>query len=162
MMQVPKHAKGIKAKDVKRFIAKVEDSPDGCWIWMGASNERYPGFRYGQFNYKGKSATAHRAAYEMFVGPVPPGLVLDHLCRNPRCVNPDHLEPVTHAENMRRGVRWSPEKRAAAHRTHCRRGHELTPENTYVWHGPDGYTRRQCRTCLRESFNRSRRKILAA
>jgi len=63
---------------------------------------------------------AHRWAYETCVGSINDGLQIDHLCRVRECVNPDHLQPVTHAENMRR-----------ARRTHCRRGHELTPENVY-------------------------------
>lgn len=75
---------------------------DGCWIWQGPDN----GQGYGTLRLPGvrKKSYAHRVSYEMLVGPIPEGLYLDHLCRNPPCVNPDHLEPVTHAENVRRGL----------------------------------------------------------
>lgn len=79
--------------------------------------------------------------YEAFVGPIPDGLQIDHLCRVRHCVNPAHLEPVTIAENVRRG---------AAAQTHCKYGHEYTPENTVIHHGG-----RECRTCNRI---RSRRR----
>lgn len=80
--------------DLERFIRHVDLSVDGCWFWLGTRAWK----DYGKFD----STTAHRAAYEIFVGPIPAKLVIDHLCRNPRCVRPDHLEAVTHAENIRR------------------------------------------------------------
>jgi hypothetical protein len=74
------------------------------------------------------------------VGEIPEGLELDHLCRNTLCVNPDHLEPVTHAENIQRG------HAARGPVTHCRRRHEMTAENSYF----DGRTgKRYCRSCQR-------------
>ncbi len=78
---------------------------------------------------------AHRVAYELAIGPVPDGLVVDHLCFNRACVRPGHLEPVTQQENVMRA------------RTHCRKGHEFTPENTYVRPGGTGGIQRICRTC---------------
>ena len=112
-----------------RFWAKVDaTSPDGCWPWTAAVSKN------GYGNLAGLSA--HRVSYELNVGSIPEGLQIDHLCRNTRCVRPDHLEPVTGLENMRRRY---------AYVTHCKRGHEYTPENTY--RKPDGC--RDCRACIR-------------
>jgi len=83
-----------------RFWDKVQAEPNtGCWLWD--ANTTRGG--YGHFKVSGRMVYAHRLAYEKLVGPIPDGLSLDHLCRVPGCVNPDHLEPVTHAENVRRG-----------------------------------------------------------
>lgn len=93
---------------------------------------------------------AHRWSYETHVGPIPAGLELDHLCRNTTCINPDHLEPVTRAENNRRkemhlGI--------GEYATHCVNGHEYTPENTYL--RPAGSSgARDCRTCIAERVRR--------
>lgn len=107
---------------------------DGCWRWTGALTQN----GYGHIRTPDRRmALAHRLVYEHLVGPIPRGLEIDHLCRFRNCVNPEHLEPVTHVENMRR-----------AHLTHCRRGHEFTPENTYI--RPGKYPRRVCRTCKTE------------
>lgn len=122
--------------ELSRLLAKVNKT-DSCWIWMASQN----GHGYGQFRYRGMTRSAHRAAYELLVGPIPDGLDLDHICRVRNCVNPDHLEPVTHAENVRRGNSGS--KWAA--KTHCPHGHAYTPENTV--HYPSGS--RACRTCQR-------------
>lgn len=95
---------------------------------------------YGQIGCSGTVKMAHRAVYEALVGPIPEGLELDHLCKNRLCVNPDHLEPVTHQENVKRG-------RAGYHRkplqTHCKRNHPFDEENTYV----TSSGKRQCRAC---------------
>jgi len=87
---------------------------DACWIWQGAKNDR----GYGQIRMHGKAIYAHRAMYEIHVGPIAKGLELDHLCREPACVNPAHLEPVTHRENIRRGLncKTSPASLARAER----------------------------------------------
>lgn len=77
---------------------------DGCWLWEGALRGGY-----GRVKLDGRTQAAHRASYELHVGPIPSGLVLDHLCRNRSCVNPAHLEPVTTEENIRRGEQGSPE-----------------------------------------------------
>ncbi|GAB3776674.1 hypothetical protein GCM10027600_42800 [Nocardioides ginsengisegetis] len=114
----------------------------GCWIWKGHIT------RYGYGQLRGKKA--HRLVYEAMVGPIPEGLVIDHLCRNRACVNPEHMEPVTNEENLDRGAR-SPSK------TTCPVGHSYTPENTYVYNGA-----RQCRTCRREAARRYRARIAEA
>jgi hypothetical protein len=76
-----------------RFWARVDKSGD-CWVWTGGRRGRY-----GAFWVEGQQMGAHRFAYELLVGPIPDGLTLDHLCCNPPCVNPGHLEPVTFREN---------------------------------------------------------------
>jgi hypothetical protein len=131
---------------VDRVLARVDvDDETGCWNWTG-----YALKGYGQISIElGIHKLTHVVVWEHFEGPVPDGLELDHLCVNPPCCNPGHLEPVTHAENIRRGG-WfvDGEPRVAVVRraaTHCRNDHEYTPENTYI--RPDG--RRRCRECNR-------------
>lgn len=87
--------------------------------------------------------SAHRVAYELTRGPIPAGMEIDHLCRVRSCVNPDHLEAVTRGENLRRG------RGKTGAQTHCKRGHELTPENTYRYVNRRGYVCRHCRQCRR-------------
>lgn len=84
----------------QRIVSRVDIDPEtGCWV------HRLTGDRqgYGRITYRGQAWKVHRLAYTAFVGPIPDGLVIDHLCRNTRCANPAHLEPVTNAENVRRG-----------------------------------------------------------
>lgn len=129
----------------ERFWPKVDkDGPipehrpelGPCWVYSGGKMGNASGRLvrpYGSFD----NQCAHRVAYELLVGLIPDGLELDHLCRNPACVNPAHLEPVTHAENMRRGER--------AMKTHCPQGHAYDEANTYRIRSGG----RQCRTCVR-------------
>ena len=101
------------------FWQKVDKQPDGCWFWTGYRIKR----GYGMLTINQRQLLAHRVAYEWLVGPIPQGLQLDHLCRVTNCVNPEHLEPVTNAENARR---------AALAYTHCCHGHLYDAENTII------------------------------
>lgn len=131
----------------ERFWAKVDKS-DGCWVWTAA--KFWDG--YGAFSVvvDGKRYTrrAHRLAYEDRFGPIPDKLVLDHLCRNPACVRPEHLQIVSRRENTLRGD-TAPAKNIR--KTHCDNGHEFTEQNVYLWRGS-----RRCRACGRENARRYR------
>lgn len=138
-----------------KFWSKVDvRSGLDCWQWR-ASQLSDTG--YGQFGVERNGgwtmAPAHRVAYELIIGPIPEGLVIDHLCRNRLCVNPYHLEPVTNAENLRRGNGWSG---INARKAFCVHGHEFTPENTYV-----GAKGRSCRACNRAKEQRRRDRLKA-
>ena len=124
---------------LERFWIKVKES-DSCWEWTASKTAG----GYGQFNIgNNKNVYAHRLAYELLVGQIPEGLVIDHLCRNRACVNPDHLEPVTVDENLSRGRGQS---QVLHHLGVCANGHPAS----------ESYRRKStgnivhCRTCLRE------------
>lgn len=120
----------------------VVDEATGCWTWTSTIRHRGRIHQYGCLSVDGRQVTAHRHSYELAHGPVPEGLVLDHLCRNTLCINPAHLEPVTTRENtIERGV-GNPAAENAA-KDECAHGHPFTEPNTYIT--PDG--RRQCRAC---------------
>lgn len=125
--------------------AKIRVDDAGCWLWQG--NKSPAG--YGQVWIDDERYQAHRVTYEDLVGPIGEGLVCDHLCRVRHCVNPFHLEPVTHAENLRRGVGGRKARERAEAVTHCPKGHEYTSKNTYLAKRSDGrpYRSRQCKAC---------------
>ena len=125
----------------ERFWAKVRLGPlwngTPCWVWTATITDGYGQIRVGG-RKRGRTLKAYRFAYEALVGPIPEGLESDHLCRNRPCVNPGHLEMVTHQENCRRGqVGWQNRQK-----THCPQGHPYGKPNKGV---------RQCTTCSRET-----------
>ena len=133
-------AAALRLRGLDLFWSEVEKTPT-CWMWTGYRQPE----GYGRVDAKTQltpsgTRLAHRISYELLVGEIPDGLHLDHLCRVPACVNPDHLEPVTPAENTRRGLHGSL-------RTACVRGHELTPDNTRIRKSDNS---RKCRQCARE------------
>lgn len=129
--------------DMERFERRYIPEPNsGCWIWLGALQGGY-----GSIKKSGRNYPAHRFGYELHKGAIQSGLVIDHLCRSPLCVNPEHLEPVTIGENISRGDNHHRRK------THCKRGHEFTSENTLTLSTGS----RACRTCARirlENWNK--------
>jgi hypothetical protein len=130
-----------------RVWSRVRPAPPWeCWEWVGGLNAD----GYGQIGVHGRMYGAHRIIYQWTFGmELPRATHLDHICRNPRCVNPSHVEPVTTLENQLRGM----EARGVLHA--CPHGHPYTPENTY-WKGGRSTGKRQCRTCDRESQRRYR------
>lgn len=133
----------------ERLEGRIDKTAD-CWLWTG----RKTGAGYGRIEIDHRSHYVHRVMYELWKGAIPAGLQIDHLCRIPACVNPDHLEAVTQAENMRRGV--SPIAQQAR-QTECVRGHPLSGENLNITNA--GH--RQCKACVKVRSLR-RRKDYAA
>ncbi len=135
----------------ERFLSKIDKKPDGCWIWLGApcDDRREP---YGVFRSNGKKGYAHRFSYEHHIGPIPIGAELDHTCRVPMCVNPQHLDPVTHLENSLRSPLVGRHPRKSM--TQCRRGHPVSPETSYEYK-----SRMMCKVCrkMRDFLNRGKR-----
>ena len=125
-----------------RILLKIKiNKINGCWMWNGSISPK----GYGQIHYKGTTITAHRLSYILFIGSLTPGLELDHLCRNRGCVNPKHLEEVTHHENCKRGEAG----KYNTIKTHCPKGHEYSKKNTRIQRGG-----RLCIECRRvQSLN---------
>lgn len=134
-----------------RILSKVTRTPEGCWEWGGAVSDGHNGNGYGYFKVKGRTTLVHRFMVERFLDAEIDGLVIDHLCRNRLCVNPDHMDPVTDVENTLRGN--SPPA-LNARRLHCKAGHPLMGDNLRVSVYRDsrrGERRtRVCRTCKKE------------
>ena len=118
---------------MQRFWDKVEKT-DSCWNWIGAKDKD----GYGHFKLKDKNMATHRFVYELIKGKISHELEIDHLCRNRKCVNPNHMEPVTHKINIQRGDSGLHN----ALKTHCPQGHEYNKENTMFYRNL-----RKCRVC---------------
>lgn len=121
----------MRQETIDRFWSKVEPAGDGCWNWTGAISVGGSGRGggYGRLTIDNRGRLAHRVAYELTFGAIPAGLVLDHLCRNRRCVRPDHLEVVSRRENSLRGS--APTVIAFRNGT-CKQGHPHTSATTYI------------------------------
>jgi hypothetical protein len=136
------------------FMAKViwNGDEDECWTWAASLISA----GYGHIWIEGAMHYAHRVAYELFNRPIPDGLVIDHLCRNRRCVNPAHLEPVTVRENTLRGL--VPLTSGASNRakTHCPHGHPYSGDNLYI---KPSNGARVCRRCKKEQSRPKSRRV---
>lgn len=134
---IPRQRNNLHTDPKALIHSRVTVSASGCWIWTRGRH----GFGYGILRMGGKTVLAHRLSYETFVGPIPTDTELDHVCRTPACVNPEHLEAVSHRDNLRRSPVQPSTINAA--KTHCKRGHAFTDANTYL----QGGRMRVCRTC---------------
>lgn len=123
-----------------RMSQKIKAADNGCWEWLSALDRD----GYGRIHYKKKARYIHRVSYEFFIGKIPDGLMIDHLCRNPCCCRPDHLEPVTNSINQKRRKK----------KIRCKRGHEFTDNNIVI--GSDGYKR--CKECYELALVRRKLK----
>lgn len=129
-------------------VARVQDLvPGECWLWTGSNVKGY-----GRVTIAHKGRSLHRVVYERMVGPIPDGLHIDHLCRQPPCCNPAHLEPVTPLVNVRRGVGHGSE-------THCPQGHDYSGDNLIVAEKAKGGPRRICRLCRDENMRKFRERL---
>lgn len=125
------------AKDRIMSRILIPKNKDDCWEWLGFHTK----FGYSRINLGFNiNPDVHRIMYELVKGKVPKGLELDHLCRNKGCINPDHLEAVTHVENQKRG-----KVNQNKNKTHCKRGHEFIKDNTYV----NSKGVRACKECIK-------------
>lgn len=126
---------------VDDILLKASPEPNtGCWLWTASDNGR----GYGRIRHKGRTVQAHRLIYEFVKGEIPHGLELDHTCRVKCCVNPDHLDPIDHRENVRRGAAGATTAKRQRAKTHCPRGHEYSGYNLIV----RANGARQCRECV--------------
>lgn len=134
----------------RRVRARVIESSAGCWEWTGAINERGYGRTTWTEDGIQRRVYVHRLVWLVERGPIADGLELDHLCRNKICCNPDHLEPVISAENVRRAESYKIGAALQRAKTHCPYGHPYDEENTYLI--PTGG--RGCRECKRDDWRR--------
>ena len=136
----------------EKLMKRIEKT-DSCWNWLAYVTPTGYGVFTSRISGKLENRRAHRAVYELLVGKVPDGLQLDHLCRNRKCVNPEHLEPVTQKENLLRGIGFGA---INSKKKKCPKGHKYTKENTYVY--PNNKWR-NCKICRRVN-NKARKERL--
>lgn len=138
---------------LQRLKRKILVDENGCWVWQANKDQKGYGLAFDGTTMR----RAHIVFYLLIKGEYEPGLELDHTCRNRACVNPDHLDPVTHQENIRRGQTGIVNRS----KTHCSKGHEFTPENTYK----TALNQRQCKQCkrdIRTFYGKKNRDLLNA
>lgn len=123
-----------------RLLQKIKSSVNGCWEWTGAKCSG----GYGCLTFEMKMIRAHRASYEEFRGEIPKGMVIDHLCRNRGCINPNHLEVVDNRTNCLRGIGPTAKN---FKKTHCPKGHAYKLENIYFVKRGNHFNR-LCKTCV--------------
>lgn len=136
----------LSTSDIVRFNSAFIKT-ENCWQW-----KRNLDGGYGRFWAQNKTLLAHRVSYQIHVGEIPKGLQIDHLCRNRGCVNPDHLEPVTIAENVLRGIGITALNR---YKTECPQGHPYDEKNTYI----SKQGTRSCIPCARQRTRNWRERI---
>lgn len=139
----------LRTRITSRITVEDRGFRTACWI----SNRAMHSNGYTKIGYFGQTWLTHRFAYTVFVGDIPDGLQLDHLCSQRACCNPEHLEPVTCRENLLRGDTLTAREAA---QTHCKEGHPLSGPNLYV--RPDRVNSRGCRTCRRNADRRAKRR----
>lgn len=147
------HSENMAKQDIhERFFSKLSVT-NKCWLWKGFT--RVDG--YGSFSFNGKECRSHRVAFELFKGPIPEGLQIDHLCRVRHCVNPEHLEAVTLKENINRGIRHKKSK------IFCNQGHYLSEANVYYMQTRTK-TGRHCKLCFEvtrtKRLNKTRMRLM--
>lgn len=132
-------------RELRRMFINITVEPSGCWRWDGCQGNA----GYGSFHWRHNKTSAHRITHMWFVGPIPDGYVVDHMCQNIRCVNPSHLEAVSYSENALRALARKPERDV------CKNGHAMTPDNIRL-HERLGRVVRGCWACQRIWHERNR------
>lgn len=137
---------------IKRILNRVNVDENDCWLFQGAKQSD----GYGVVKHREKAKLAHRITYFVFKGKIPKGEEIDHLCKTRNCCNPNHLEAVTHAENIRRGDAKKAFLKMRKNQTHCKRGHKFDEKNTRYKYRKNGVVHRNCIAC--EKFKYKQRK----
>lgn len=133
---------------IRRLLSKIIIIDNGCWKWVGAVQTSGYGYFWNGVKYQ----TTHRFMYQYYYGDLDDAFTIDHLCRNPTCCNPLHLEQVSQKVNFLRG---NAPAAINKRKTHCKRGHKFTPDNIYS--PPKHPTYRHCRTCQLDTMRRLRK-----
>jgi len=141
---------------LERVLNRIMVSDTDCWEFQGCRLKS----GYGRVGWNGRLWLTHRITYTFLVGDIPDDLEIDHLCKNKPCCNPEHLEPVTRSENIRRGTQWHHTVERESSKTRCPRGHQYDQINTYI----TAKGHRQCRLCKRiagQKYAASHRGVIA-